>query len=294
MCIHNIIHNCVLIYPLNVWSVAICNVESGMFERTNSLINLICDLFKTLQLGMMDDDLGIEDSPPQRSRKYCCGSLCDPKSSLHRYAMLSFVCLLSFGSYFCYDNPAALQEAFTKDLNISVSQFMNLYAFYSWPNVILSFVGGFLIDRVIGLRFGAIIFSSIIFVGQCLFALGAYCSNIYLMYFARFLFGIGGESLSVTQNAYATAWYNANELNFVFGLSLSVARIGSTVNMNTMLPLYKVIGEYFHLTGGRQMGDTLLVASLTCLFSMGCALALAYFYTRPVSFTHMENRVFGN
>jgi hypothetical protein len=31
--------------------------------------------------------------------------------------------LLGFGSYFCYDNPAALQDHFKKDLNISTGTF---------------------------------------------------------------------------------------------------------------------------------------------------------------------------
>jgi len=40
---------------------------------------------------------------------------------------------------------------------------------YSWPNVILCFFGGFLIDRVFGVRWGAIIFSAIVTVGQVMF-----------------------------------------------------------------------------------------------------------------------------
>lgn len=222
----------------------------------------------------------VESSSPPSD---CCRlfySLCDPKKSAHRYAMIFFICLMSFGSYFCYDNPAALQEEFLTDLHLTVTQFMNLYAFYSWPNVILSFIGGFFIDRVIGIRWGAILFACIIFVGQCVFAAGAFASSVYLMYFARFLFGIGGESLSVAQNAYATVWYSANELNFVFGLSLSMARIGSTVNMNTMVLLYKAIGNRFHVSGGTQMGAVLLIVSSTCLFSLCCAISLSYFYKR--------------
>nr|CDS29414.1 major facilitator superfamily domain containing protein [Hymenolepis microstoma] len=157
---------------------------------------------------------------------------------------------------------------------------MNLYSFYSWPNVILSLIGGFLIDRVIGIRWGTILFASIIFLGQCAFAAAAFAKSIYLMYFARLLFGIGGESLSVAQNSYATAWYTPNELNFVFGLSISMARIGSTVNMNTMRPLYKAVGDRFHVVGSSKMAITLLIASSTCVFSLSCAFALAFFYKR--------------
>lgn len=50
---------------------------------------------------------------------------------------------------------------------------------------------------------------------------------------------IGGESLAVAQNAYAVSWFKGKELNMVFGLQLSFARVGSTVNFNLMEPLYK-------------------------------------------------------
>lgn len=70
------------------------------------------------------------------------------------------------GSYFCYDNPGALEEHIKEDMEVTTSEYMMLYSLYSWPNVILCFFGGFLIDRVFGIRLGALIFSAIIFVGQ--------------------------------------------------------------------------------------------------------------------------------
>jgi len=70
------------------------------------------------------------------------------------------------GSYYVYDNPAALQDVMMSDLGINTSQFSMLYSVYSWPNVILSFFGGFLIDRVFGVRWGAIIFCIFVTIGQ--------------------------------------------------------------------------------------------------------------------------------
>ena len=51
-----------------------------------------------------------------------------------------------------YDNPAALQRNMINDLDINYSQFMLQYSLYSWPNVVLSLLGGYLIDRVFGIR----------------------------------------------------------------------------------------------------------------------------------------------
>ena len=39
---------------------------------------------------------------------------CDPRRWMHRYLMLGFMCMLSFGSYYVYDNPTALQSTILK------------------------------------------------------------------------------------------------------------------------------------------------------------------------------------
>ena len=70
------------------------------------------------------------------------------------------------GSYFCYDNPAALQDTMLRDLDISVGSFMMLYSLYSWPNVILCYFGGVLTDSVFGVRLAAIVFSTIVLSAQ--------------------------------------------------------------------------------------------------------------------------------
>ncbi|PAA71267.1 hypothetical protein BOX15_Mlig023589g1 [Macrostomum lignano] len=200
---------------------------------------------------------------------------CNPRRPLHRYMVLAVMCFLSFGSYFCYDNPAALQDIFIEKLGLSTSEYSALYSWYSWPNVVLSMIGGFLIDRVFGIRLGAFIFASFCLVGQVVFAAGAFFNLLGLMYFARFLFGIGGESLAVAQNTYAISWFRDHELNMVFGVLLSMSRIGSTVNMNVMQPIYKA-KSLTDLTPPKHMGVVLLIASATCVFSVMCTILLAF------------------
>lgn len=210
---------------------------------------------------------------PHEPQGFWATPLCHPKYRLHRYIALLFMCLMGFGSYFAYDSPAALQEQITRDMDISTSQFAQLYSMYSWPNVILCFFGGFLIDRVFGIRWGAIIFAFIILVGHLIVAFGAFTKAFWIMDVGRFVFGIGGESLAVAQNTYAVSWFKDKELNLVFGLQLSLARVGSTVGINVMLLLYNALAG-LNVSGHTLLGLALFLSASTCLFSLICAIIL--------------------
>ncbi|XP_072111550.1 lysosomal dipeptide transporter MFSD1 isoform X2 [Mobula birostris] len=206
--------------------------------------------------------LGCQDDKPVS----CCGrvasALCDPQRGLHRFVVLALMCFLGFGSYFCYDNPAALQTQVMNDMHVNTFKFMELYAWYSWPNVILCFLGGFLLDRVFGMRLGTIIFSLFVCSGQVIVASGALLNAFWLMEFGRFVFGIGGESLAVAQNTYAVSWFKGKELNLVFGLQLSMARLGSTVNMNIMEWIYSRAAVMVGCTGYKTLGISLMIGEV--------------------------------
>ncbi|XP_051521161.1 major facilitator superfamily domain-containing protein 1 isoform X1 [Myxocyprinus asiaticus] len=214
--------------------------------------------------------------------------LCDPNHLLHRIVVLIFMCFLGFGSYFCYDNPAALQTQVIQDMNLNTASFMQLYAWYSWPNVVLCFLGGFLLDRVFGIRLGTIIFALFVLLGQIIFAAGALANHFWLMEVGRFVFGIGGESLAVAQNTYAVNWFKGKELNLVFGLQLSMARLGSTVNMNIIGWVYGRIQTMTGSAGHSTLGITLMIAGCTCLFSLICALVLGFLDKRAERILNKE------
>ncbi|XP_036411666.1 major facilitator superfamily domain-containing protein 1 isoform X1 [Colossoma macropomum] len=212
----------------------------------------------------------------------------DPNHLLHRIIVLFFMCFLGFGSYFCYDNPAALQKQIIQDMQLNTSKFMQLYAWYSWPNVFLCFLGGFLLDRVFGIRLGTVIFALFVCVGQVIFALGALVDHFWLMEFGRFVFGIGGESLAVAQNTYAVNWFKGKELNLVFGLQLSMARVGSTVNMNIMGSVYDHMKAVFGQAGYFTLGSALMIAATTCVLSLLCAVVLAFLDKRAERILNKE------
>ena len=87
------------------------------------------------------------------------------KISFKKY-IINFVSFYISGSYLVYDNPTALADHILEDIGISSGQYGVFSSVYSWPNVILCFFGGILIDKIFGLPLGAIIFSSIVLIGQ--------------------------------------------------------------------------------------------------------------------------------
>ncbi|XP_018017099.2 major facilitator superfamily domain-containing protein 1-like [Hyalella azteca] len=204
----------------------------------------------------------------------CLGSrCCDPKQGPYRFLGLVFMLFLSFGNTFCYDTPGSLQNEIKTDMNVSTLQFSTLYSLYSWPNVVLCFVGGFLIDRIFGIRLGTLIFSTIVTVGHFVFSFGALINTFWCMQLGRFIFGIGGESLIIAQNAYTVSWFKGKELNTVFGLIGSLSRVGSTVNFLVMEPIYNWVDQT--QDGHVTLGITLAIGGFTCVFSLTCAIVLA-------------------
>ena len=53
-----------------------------------------------------DDRIPMFDTVQYEGR---CNFLCNPQSICHKGIALALMCSVGFGSYFCYDNPGALQ-----------------------------------------------------------------------------------------------------------------------------------------------------------------------------------------
>ena len=141
-------------------------------------------------------------------------------------------CLVMMGSYFSYDNPQALQTDFQDPdgkFHLSPVQFNLLYSVYSFPNIVLPFFGGLLIDKI-GSRIGVFMFSFVLIIGQLIFTWGVYKASFPIMIVGRIVFGLGGESLTVAQSTIVSQWFKGKELAFALGFNVSIARLGSSLN----------------------------------------------------------------
>lgn len=155
-----------------------------------------------------------------------------------RWVVLFFACWIMFGNYYAFDNPSALNsqlhpwltgpedrpEAFQYRLNL-------LYSIYSIPNVVLPLLVGQWMDRL-GNQFFLLLLSLLSCLGQALFAYGVQQRLFWLALTGRLVFGLGGESLAVSQARIVTEWFAGKELALAIGLNLSIARVGLICNNN--------------------------------------------------------------
>jgi nitrate/nitrite transporter NarK len=75
-----------------------------------------------------------------------------------------------------------------------------------------------------------IVFELLIVIGQFIFALGCQSTSMQTMLLGRIVFGLGGESLNICQNAMIVKWFFKSQIALPLGLTISISRLGSVLN----------------------------------------------------------------
>jgi MFS family permease len=180
-----------------------------------------------------------------------------PPSPFFRWAMLVFVSLAMFGNYYVYDCIEPITDLLSKQLGFSDSNIGLLQAIYSFPNIIMVLVGGYLVDRL-GARRAIFLFGSTCLFGAAVTVLSGTLagslierlvmpvaslvmlvghlfgasmqlpsSTLLVMATGRLIFGVGAESLIVAVTTAIAKWFRGKELSFAFGINLMIARGGT-------------------------------------------------------------------
>ena len=69
-------------------------------------------------------------------------------SRLYRWIVLIFVSLAMFGNYYVYDCIAPVADLLAKQLGFSDSNIGLLQAIYSFPNIVMVLIRGYIVDRI--------------------------------------------------------------------------------------------------------------------------------------------------
>src|SRR6202451_3027776 len=150
-------------------------------------------------------------------------------SPLYRWMVLIALSLAMFGSYYAYDALSPLADVLKLQLGFSDKDIGLLQAIYSFPNIFTVVIGGFMTDRL-GLRKSLMIFGILCLIGP---AITAASGHLWLMSTGRLVFGMGAESLNVAVTAALARWFKGKELSFAFGISLTIARLGTFAALNS-------------------------------------------------------------
>ena len=153
-----------------------------------------------------------------------------PSTKAYRFTVLLFVGLLPFGSYFAYDTIGAMTPTLMQAWHTSQEGIGSLYTAYSVAAIVSVLLGGVLIDRI-GTRAASIILSAVVVIGATVVA---FSTSLPMALVGRLIFGAGSESLIVAQSAISARWFRGKELALSFGITLTVARVGTLFSFNTV------------------------------------------------------------
>lgn len=195
-----------------------------------------------------------------------------------RWLIFLLVSFAMFGNYYIYDSISPLADVLKAQLGFSDVNIGTLMAIYSFPNIIMVVIGGFVIDRI-GARKSVLIFSLLIVLGTIITALRG---NIYSMATGRLIFGIGAESMIVAINIVLVRWFKSKELSFAFGLNLTIARFGSFMAINS--PSW---GESLYYHWQHPLFVTVGAAAI-CIISVILFIVLDIYSTKRYDFEEEE------
>ncbi|KAH9386552.1 uncharacterized protein NEMAJ01_1448 [Nematocida major] len=130
-----------------------------------------------------------------------------------------------FFFFFAYDSPSPMYSGLREIFGDRYEEYHNLlYAAYAVPNLLLPLLFN-LSDNSEPAKM--VYTYALIVAGQSIFCLGVGMGVFELMLAGRFIVGLGGESFSIAQNKMLASLFSPHEHGKVFGLCLSIGRLGS-------------------------------------------------------------------
>jgi MFS family permease len=189
---------------------------------------------------LSSDVLPLKAEPPTTDVSH----ILHKSDSGYRWHILFLNCVLLFGTCYAVDIPAAIKTQMSSGMG-SPDNFETMYSLlftlYSLPNVFFPFFSGYFVDKL-GTRYCLLVFTSLVLLGQVIFAIGMTIKSWPVMFLGRILYGFGDASIYVTNSTFIAEYFgNGKELAFAYAFNLSTARVGSVVN-NILSPMFVSMG----------------------------------------------------
>lgn len=180
--------------------------------------------------------------------------------------------------FFCVEMIGGLQATIIRVTGINSTKYNILFSGYAWPDIIMSIVGGLVIDRIVGMRAGYVIFLGIAMLGQGVLAVGGYFGEFFIMLGGRLLFGCGIGSAQSVVTGSQVLLFDKRTTTIVIAINGAFLRLSAGIALFSSQRIY----DWFDfLPKSRyKLGATLLVGFLLMggAFLCGLTIALIDFY----------------
>ena len=136
------------------------------------------------------------------------------KKVFHNYmrGVLLLNVVIGLGVSYVFDFPQALEDPLIRLFRVNPLKLEYLYAIYALPNIIMSPISGYAIERF-GLEKMGLIFTFISFVGQMLCVYSVKVENFDYMILGRGIYGVGSEGLMTLQATINEFWFSGRLLS---------------------------------------------------------------------------------
>lgn len=145
------------------------------------------------------------------------------------------ICVIGIPGFYVYDSVAVLGPFFKEELNFTQIEIAWLYSCYYYPNIILSFVAGIIIDKW-GERKCSILFSIITVSGQFIISI---FPTLLPMCIGRIILGTAAEGMFICQLKLFTLTFKSN-ISIVLALSLAFNRLCTWLAYITLTPIANI------------------------------------------------------
>lgn len=141
-------------------------------------------------------------------------------STLFLVLMVSVTSLIWAGGVYFYDFPQLFEQVLITEFKVSTFEVGFLYSIASTPAIILIPLGSWMISHI-GISMGAIVFTTMMFVGIFFCFLGVKTGNYDLIIIGRAIFGVGYETCYVVQASCTEKWFSGRFLTLAFAINRS-------------------------------------------------------------------------
>ena len=193
--------------------------------------------------------------------------LCDPNRRPYRYIIALLLSCIQGIFVFCVEFPAGIQSKIIQTMEIDNTQYNLLFSAFAWCDIVMSLIGSVIIDKLLGIQSGLIMFTLIFALGQLTVSAGAYANSFVMILLGRLILGVGrGSTLSIVYS-FEIKWFGGKEITFVMSLGRCMGRLGATLALIVPLLLYNLLS--FLTTQSYRHGTVQMVGSFLCLCSVG-------------------------